>query len=74
MKILQITFFPQSLPADLSDIVGYHYSDLKEDTPNISPEELHQAIFKSALNKTSGSDGISHRILQLLYKDMAEYL
>ena len=74
MATLQYVFFPEPQPADLTDTHNYNYPALVEDTPPITAAELKEAVFNPAPDKAPGPDGILHHILQLLYKDTADYL
>ena len=71
---LQHIFFLEPQPADLEDVQGYNYTEPLEDSPEITPAELKEVIFKLAQDKVPGPDGITHRILRLLYEDMADQL
>ena len=71
---LRHVFFLEPQPADLEDVQGYNYMEPLEDSPEITPAELKEVIFKLAQDKAPGPDGITHHILQLLYKDMADQL
>ena len=71
---LRHLFFPAPRMADLSDIENYHYPEPREENPDITPDELREAVFKPAEDKAPGPDGIPHRILRLLYEDMGDRL
>ena len=74
MATLRHVFFLESQPADLEDVQGYNYTEPLEDSPEITPAELKEVIFKLAQDKAPGPNRITHHILQLLYEDIADQL
>lgn len=61
-EVLRQSFFPPPRWADLSDTIGYEYPEAIE-CPEITLNEITQAIRRAAPNKAPGVDGITNKIL-----------
>lgn len=73
-KILKNVFFSSSSLADLSDIIDFRYSTVKNCSMLITKSKITQAICRSKVDKTSSSDEISNRILKTCSKSLTETL